>query len=79
MKLNELQIDQRALIDDIAGDDGIAIRLMEMGLTDGEEITLIGFAPLGDPIEFLIRGYRLSLRKTEAERVAVTALPESKP
>ena len=78
MKLNELKIDQRALIVDIAGDDGIAIRLMEMGLTEGEEITLIGFAPLGDPIEFLIRGYRLSLRKAEAERVAVTALSESK-
>ena len=49
-----------------------------MGLTDGEEITLIGFAPLGDPIEFLIRGYRLSLRKAEASRVEVTALVDSK-
>ena len=78
MKLSDLQIGQRALIVDVGGDDGIAIRLMEMGLTDGEEITLIGFAPLGDPIEFLIRGYRLSLRKTEAERVEVTALAESK-
>ena len=78
MTLNELQIGQRARILDVGGDDGIAIRLMEMGLTDGEEITLIGFAPLGDPIEFLIRGYRLSLRKTEAERVEVTALLESK-
>jgi ferrous iron transport protein A len=78
MKLSDLQIGQRALIVEVGGDDGIAIRLMEMGLTDGEEITLIGFAPLGDPIEFLIRGYRLSLRKTEAERVAVTALVESK-
>ena len=77
MTLNELQIGQRARILDVGGDDGIAIRLMEMGLTDGEEITLIGFAPLGDPIEFLIRGYRLSLRKTEAERVEVTALLDS--
>ena len=69
MKLHELKVDQRALIVEVSGDDGIAIRLMEMGLTDGEEIRLIGFAPLGDPIEFLVRGYRLSLRKTEAERV----------
>ena len=59
------------------GNDGIAIRLMEMGLTDGEEITLIGFAPLGDPIEFLIRGYRLSLRKAEAKRVTVSAESEN--
>ena len=78
MTLNDLKIGQRALIDEVGGDDGIAIRLMEMGLTDGEEITLIGFAPLGDPIEFLIRGYRLSLRKAEASRVEVTALVDSK-
>ena len=78
MTLNDLKIGQRALIVEVGGDDGIAIRLMEMGLTDGEEITLIGFAPLGDPIEFLIRGYRLSLRKAEASRVEVTALVDSK-
>ncbi len=74
MTLNELRIGQRASILDVSGDDGIAVRLMEMGLTDGEEITLIGFAPLGDPIEFLIRGYRLSLRSAEAKRVTVTAI-----
>ena len=47
---------------------------MEMGLTEGAEIELVGFAPLGDPIEFLIRGYRLSLRKAEAARVAIEVL-----
>ena len=51
--------------------DGIAIRLMEMGLTEGEEIEVIGFAPLGDPIEFQVRGYRLSLRANEARRLQV--------
>lgn len=55
----------------IHGDDAIAVRLMEMGLTEGEAMTLIGFAPLGDPMEFSIRGYRLSLRKTEAARVEI--------
>lgn len=77
MTLDELHIGQCACIVDVCGDDGIAIRLMEMGLTDGEEITLIGFAPLGDPIEFLIRGYRLSLRKAEAKRVTVSAESEN--
>ena len=71
MTLDELQIGQIASIVEISGQDGIAIRLMEMGLTDGEEIQLIGFAPLGDPIEFLVRTYRLSLRKAEAKRVTV--------
>ena len=70
--LNELrEIGQRGRIVDVTGDDAVSVRLMEMGLTDGEEIELIGFAPLGDPVEFLIRGYRLSLRKSEAARVTI--------
>jgi ferrous iron transport protein A len=73
--LNELrQPGQRARILDVAGDDAVSIRLMEMGLTEGADIEFIGFAPLGDPAEFRIRGYRLSLRKSEASRVAVELL-----
>lgn len=71
MTLNDLQVGQQARIVNIEGIDGIASRLMEMGFTDGESISLLGFAPFGDPIEFLIRGYRLSLRKAEAQRVIV--------
>ncbi len=69
--LDTLKEKQRAKILDVTGDDGIAVRLLEMGLTDGEEIELLGFAPLGDPIEFFVRGYRVSLRKNEARRVQV--------
>ena len=70
--LNDLRrAGQRGRILDVAGDDAVAVRLMEMGLTEGAEIELIGFAPLGDPVEFLIRGYRLSLRKAEASRVTI--------
>lgn len=73
--LNDLhKAGQRGVILDVCGDDAISVRLMEMGLTDGEEVELIGFAPLGDPVEFLIRGYRLSLRKVEASRVAIELL-----
>jgi ferrous iron transport protein A len=68
------QVGDRGRIVDIQGDDGIAIRLMEMGLTEGEEIKLLGFAPLGDPIEYQIRGYRISLRKAEAARVEIEPL-----
>lgn len=71
MTLNELLVGQTAQIVEVEGNDGISIRLMEMGLTDGEDITLLGFAPLGDPIEFQIRGYRLSIRAAEAKRVTV--------
>jgi len=73
--LNELrEIGQRGRILDVTGDDAISVRLMEMGLTDGEEVELIGFAPLGDPVEFRIRGYRLSLRIAEAARVTIEPL-----
>jgi ferrous iron transport protein A len=44
---------------------------MEMGLVPGVEVSLIGVAPLGDPIEISLRGYRLSLRRSEAARVHV--------
>lgn len=69
--LDQLRVGDRATIVDIAGQDGVAIRLLEMGLTEGEEIEVIGFAPLGDPIEFQVRGYRLSLRANEARRLHV--------
>ena len=73
-RLNELKEGDRARIVDIDGDDSIAVRLLEMGLTPDEEIGLLGFAPLGDPIEFEVRGYRLSLRSSEARRVEVEIL-----
>ncbi|HUQ68638.1 MAG TPA: ferrous iron transport protein A [Planctomycetaceae bacterium] len=72
--LCDLPLGATATIRDIAGEDAVAIRLMEMGLTDGEAITLLGAAPLGDPLEFSVRGYRLSLRKSEAARVIVDFL-----
>jgi ferrous iron transport protein A len=70
--LDTLRQGERARVAEISGTDSIAVRLMEMGLVEGEEIENLGAAPLGDPIEFLIRGYRLSLRQTEARRVTVT-------
>jgi ferrous iron transport protein A len=69
--LDQLTLGQRARVAEIEGEDALAIRLMEMGLTEGEEIEFLGRAPLGDPLEFLVRGYRLSLRQSEARRVRI--------
>lgn len=69
--LDTLPVGQTARITEIQGEDAIAIRLMEMGLTEGEKIRVIAIAPLGDPIEYEIRGYKLSLRRTEARRVLI--------
>ncbi|MES2790198.1 MAG: FeoA family protein [Planctomycetota bacterium] len=73
--LDTLSVGQSAQITEIQGDDAIAIRLMEMGLTEGEMIHVLAVAPLGDPVEYEIRGYRLSLRRTEARRVQIQSSP----
>ncbi len=67
--LSQLKEGESGVINEIMGDDSLAMRLMEMGILEGEPVTLIGYAPMGDPLEFELRGYRISLRKTEAERV----------
>jgi ferrous iron transport protein A len=67
----QLSVGTRGRVAKVEGDDDISIRLLEMGLTPGVEFALIGTAPLGDPLELELRGYRLSVRKTEAARVEV--------
>ena len=71
MTLNQIVKGQTARITHISGEDAVSIRLREMGLIDGEQIQLLGKAPLGDPLEFAVRGYRLSLRLNEAKCVEV--------
>lgn len=73
-KLAELRIGESARVREIDAQDEIGLRLLEMGLTPGVEVSLIGTAPLGDPLEVELRGYRLSLRKNEAARVDVELL-----
>lgn len=72
LSLADISPGQSATILEVMGDDAIAIRLMEMGLTDGETVRLIGTAPMGDPLEISIRGYKLSLRKSEAKRISIS-------
>lgn len=70
-RLAELAVGQRARVMEIVSGDDIGLRLLEMGLTPGVELVVMGTAPLGDPLEIEIRGYRLSVRKSEALRVEV--------
>jgi ferrous iron transport protein A len=69
--LSDLPMGGRARVVAVASTDGVGVRLLEMGLIPGVEVHLLGSAPLGDPLEFELRGYRLSLRRTEAARVEV--------
>ena len=64
----------RARVLQVTGDDEISQRLLEMGITPGAEVVWVGAALMGDPVEFEVRGYRLSLRKREAARVEIEPL-----
>lgn len=69
--LDQLKPGERGTVTEIIGQPGIVQRLMEMGITEGEEIEVVRLAPLGDPLEVRIRGYELSLRKSEAKHVSL--------
>ena len=76
--LAELRVGSIGKVVRIDGADDVACRLMEMGLTPGVDLKLIGAAPLGDPLELEVRGYRLSVRKSEAARVELEELAFAK-
>jgi ferrous iron transport protein A len=66
---SELAVGHSGRVVRVRGADDISRRLLEMGVTPGVELRRLGAAPLGDPLEFELRGYRLSLRKNEAMHI----------
>ena len=71
IKLSELPVGAAAVIRNFPKAGSAFLRLREMGLLPGTTVTLVRTAPLGDPIEIKVRGYLLTLRKSEADHVAV--------
>ena len=67
MKLSELKPGNRARVVRLKSDTSFKKRLMEMGLVPGEIVYVEKIAPLGDPIDIIVKNYHLSLRKNEAE------------
>lgn len=67
--LNEFAIKETGVVKKVEAEGKIKRRLFDMGVTPGAEISLKKVAPLGDPIEVAIRGYELSLRKDEANKI----------
>ncbi len=66
-KLSEFLIGEKGIVKKVDGDKKIRRRLFDMGLTPGAEVFLRKKAPLGDPLQITVRGYELTLRKSEAE------------
>lgn len=71
MTLRDLKPGQSGKVTSIGEKGPMKRRIMDMGVTPGTVIKVIKVAPLGDPIEINIRGYELSLRKDEAQRIIV--------
>ena len=69
--LSDLQPGDRVIVRALPQDQLLAIRLREMGLLSGTEVTFVRKAPLGDPLEIKVRGYSLSLRSKDAAMVLV--------
>lgn len=69
--LSDLAVGRSGRVVTVSGSDEVSCRLLEMGLTPGVEVRVLGTAPWGDPIEIELRSYRLSLRKSEAALVEI--------
>ena len=79
MKLSELAVGASAVVREFPKAGAAFLRLREMGLLPGTRLTLVRTAPLGDPIEVKVRGYNLTLRKSEAAFVIVEPEQGAKP
>ncbi|MFA6286117.1 MAG: FeoA family protein [Opitutaceae bacterium] len=71
IKLSDLGNGSNAIVREFSKTGAVSLRLREMGLLAGTKITLVRAAPLGDPMEIIVRGYHLTLRKSEGEQVLV--------
>lgn len=70
--LRDIAIGETVRVRRLAGEGAVKRRIMDMGITKGTDVFVRKIAPLGDPIEVTVRGYELSLRKSEAESVVVS-------
>ena len=73
MTLRDMKINQSAVINQVGGEGSLRQHFLDMGLIPGAEVTLIKYAPMGDPMEIHIHGYSLTLRLEDAEKVTLFA------
>ena len=71
MTLKELGIGQSAMICKVGGEGALRQHFLDMGMIPGAEITVVKFAPMGDPMELYLRGYVLTLRLDDAAKIEV--------
>ena len=71
MTLKELEIGKSAVVTQVGGDGALRQHFLDMGMIPGAEVTVVKFAPMGDPMELQIHGYELTLRLAEAEQIEI--------
>ncbi len=69
--LQQSKVGDTAVVKKLHGDGAVRRRIMDMGITKGVEVYIRKLAPLGDPIEVNVRGYELSIRKSDAEMIEI--------
>ncbi len=74
MTLKDLQPGQSAVIDSVGGEGALRQHFLDMGVIPGSEVTLVKYAPMGDPMELRIHGYELTLRLADAQQISVSLL-----
>ena len=78
MTLKDLQTGKSAVIRTVGGDGALRQHFLDMGVIPGTEVTVVKYAPMGDPVEILIQGYKLTLRLAEAAEIEVGSVHEKK-
>ena len=71
MTLKEVSVGQTVKVAKLNGEGPVKRRIMDMGITKGTDVFVRKLAPLGDPVEISVRGYELSIRKSDAEMIEV--------
>ncbi|MCI6609380.1 MAG: ferrous iron transport protein A [Ezakiella sp.] len=69
--IQDLKINETAKVVKLHGTSAVKRHIMDMGITKGTEVTLVRVAPMGDPIELIVRGYSLSIRASEAKEIEI--------
>ena len=75
MTLKDLEIGKSAVIRSVGGKGALRQHFLDMGMIPGAEVTVVKFAPMGDPMELQVHGYELTLRLAEAEQIEIEQIP----
>ena len=75
MTLKDLEIGKSAVITSVGGKGALRQHFLDMGMIPGAEVTVVKFAPMGDPMELQVHGYELTLRLAEAEQIEIEQIP----